>query len=92
MRDVLRGAPEIEIVNTRNGQAPTDYDVLVLNSLEGDSDPSGYARPRPDAGIVMVAGEGRTASVFRRLGDDLCLDDAVPLALKQAIFLAAERS
>lgn len=91
MRDVLMGAPDIEIINTPDGDLPTDYDVLVLNGLEGDGDASGYTRPRPDAGIVMVAAEGRTASVFRRISQDLCLDDAAPLALKNAILLAAGR-
>lgn len=92
MRDVLTGSPEIEIVNCADGQVPADYDVLVLNAVEGETDPSGYTRPRPDTGIVMVAAEGRTACVFRRTSEDLCLDESAPVALKNAILLAAGRS
>lgn len=92
MRDVLMGTPDIEIINAPDGDLPVDYDVLVLNALEGHGAASGYTRPRPGAGIVMVAAEGRTACVFRRISKDLCLDDAAPIALKNAILLAAGRN
>ncbi len=92
MRDILMGTPEIEIMDSRDGQVPADYDVLILNAVDGDADPAGYTRPRPDAGIVMVAAEGRTACVFRRISGDLCLDEAALPALKDAILLAAGRN
>ncbi|ABC63946.1 hypothetical protein [Erythrobacter litoralis] len=91
MRDVLSGSAAIEIVEVGDKPPHTDYDVLVLNSLEGDVGKSGYARPRPNAGIVMVASEGRTASVFKRLSEDLHLDESASLALENAILLAADR-
>ncbi|MDJ0642072.1 MAG: hypothetical protein QNJ15_04580 [Erythrobacter sp.] len=91
IRDVLRDAPNIEIISSENPGIISDYDVLVLNSLDSEPEGNGYSSPSPSSGIVMVNSGGRTATVFRKLSEDLNLEISAPIALERAILMAAEQ-
>lgn len=92
IRDVLRDAPGIEVVSQSADQKVGDYDVLVLNTLDDEPTMAGYNTQSPSAGIVMVGSEGRTATIFRRLSEELSLEKSPPIALERAIMMAAKRS
>ena len=89
IRETLSDAQDIDVISSAASEGIEDYDVLVLNTLEGEARGKGYNSPSPSSGIVMVSREARSAIVFRRLDGDLLLEQSARIALARAIKLAA---
>lgn len=89
INETLRGRPELEIIEADQTNADTNYDVLVLSSLEHEADDSGLHSPSPSSGIVILAADGENATVFHKPIQIADLNDKGLVALEEAIMLAA---
>ncbi len=89
IRNVLSDVPQIRIISNGEADAAAGYDVLILSDLADEARSAVDQGAPPLSGIVLLNQSGHTAAVFCRLNKDLNLEQSVPRALEEAIFLAA---
>ena len=92
LRDLLRGAPDISLVSDDPQGHEPEYDVLIVNGIDAARGLLGSSVRPPASGIVLFGRSGGKASIFRRIGSDLQLEQPVEQGLAEAIRLAAARS